>query len=148
MSIDDTAADGTPTSDLHYWQNLVREHPQAGNTIQYNADAPFEEYRKHNTILHMVVMNMYSLSPEMMQDVVSLLLQHGADPNIQNDDGETPLHVVCQTTMRDPSIAKLLLAQGADSSIKTNKGKLPIDMLGSDEDRYSREIRLLLQQSN
>lgn len=145
MSIDAPFDNDRPTSDIRYWQELVRDHPKAGNTVQYDADAAFEEYSQHNTILQMVVMNMYSMSNQLMEDVVSLLLKDGADPNIQNDKGETALHLVCQHPMRDPPIARLLLTHGANRNIHTTDGKLPIDFLANDDDPFSRELRVLLQ---
>jgi len=46
-------------------------------------------------------------------DVVKLLLEHGADPNVQDDEGETPLHHAA--AWRDNvDIVRLLLEHGAD----------------------------------
>ncbi len=130
-------------TDLQYWQRLADEHPQAGNVVQHDANSPFVDLRHHNTILHLVVLNFYSLKNQV--EVVSLLLDRGADPNIQNDKGETPLHLVCQITMRDPEIAKVLLDKGANPRIQTSDGKRPIDFLGN-HDSYSREIRAMLRE--
>ena len=48
---------------------------------------------------------------------VSLLLQHGADPNIANKDNDTPLLVAC---CYDHKICvSLLLQHGADPNIAT-----------------------------
>jgi ankyrin repeat protein len=131
-------------SNVQYWKQLVKEFPHAGNVVQYDADSPFEELLLHNTILHLVMLNFYSLGNS-DEEVVSLLLDYGADPNIQNDKGETSLHLICQTTMRDPEIAKLLLSKGADPTIQTTKGVRAIDFLGH-HDRYSSEIRAILEE--
>ena len=56
-------------------------------------------------------------------DVVAALLASGADVNLQNPDGETPLHIAVLVAY--PDAVKLLLEHGADTSLKNNKGQLP-----------------------
>ena len=77
-------------TDLRYWEQLVKENPHAGDVVQYDADSPFEELRLHNTILHLVILGFYSLANP--TKVVSLLLDHGANPNSQNDKEEAKRH--------------------------------------------------------
>lgn len=144
MESQDANRDVPDVTKLRYWQGRVKKHPQLGNVVQYDPNSPFEELRLHNTILHLVVDGFYSIKNPV--EVVALLLDHGANPNIQNDKGETPLHFVCQLTMRDPEIANLLLSHGADPRIQTRDGNRPFDFLGM-YDRYSREIRTMLEEA-
>lgn len=55
-------------------------------------------------------------------EVVKILLQHGADPNLQHSSGNTALHIHAHT----PHIESLLLEAGADVFIKNHQGDLPI----------------------
>ena len=48
---------------------------------------------------------------------IKLLLKKGADPNITNDDGLSPLHVA--VNKQNISIVKLLLKYGANPNIKS-----------------------------
>jgi len=130
--------------DVRYWERLVQEGQHVGDVVQHDPDSPFDELRQHNTVLHLVVLGFYSLADQ--STVVSLLLDNGASPNTTNDNGETPLHMVCQLTMRDPEIVRLLLKHGGDPRMTTNDGKRPVDFLGK-YDRYSEEIRSLLGES-
>ena len=58
---------------------------------------------------------------------VATLLELGADPNPQDEQGNTPMHRLAQRgTGRE--FAKLLLAHGADPSIKNVKGETPMDL--------------------
>jgi len=58
---------------------------------------------------------------------VATLLEVGADPNPQDEEGNTPMHRLAQRgTGRE--FAKLLLKHGADLSIKNVKGETPIDL--------------------
>ena len=139
MSLEDDGRGLPNASRTSYWEDLVRKHPNAGELIQQNPDSPFEELWHHNTILHLIVLGFYSLDDP--EEVVYILLNQGASPNVKNDKGETPLHLACRPSMRNPEIVKLLVKYGADPWIRTNEGKLVAELLADDNDRYSREIR-------
>lgn len=58
---------------------------------------------------------------------VATLLELGADPNPQDEEGNTPMHRLAQRgTGRE--FARLLLEHGADLSIKNVKGETPLDL--------------------
>lgn len=54
-------------------------------------------------------------------------LQNGADVNIQDEYGETPLHNLFYNDEVDPEIVQLLLDNGADVTIENESGMTPID---------------------
>ncbi|MEE3373311.1 MAG: ankyrin repeat domain-containing protein [Planctomycetota bacterium] len=56
-------------------------------------------------------------------DVVAALLTAGADVNLSNPEGDTPLHIGILVAY--PEVVKLLLAHGADTDRKNKKGDLP-----------------------
>lgn len=54
-------------------------------------------------------------------DLVKIFVCTGANPNIQNNNGDTPLHL-----SKDIEITNILLYAGADPNIKNNKGISPL----------------------
>jgi hypothetical protein len=56
--------------------------------------------------------------------VVRLLLEHGADPNIKNENGRTPLHWAAREDHVE--VARLLLEHGADPNIQDKDGLTPL----------------------
>ncbi len=56
-------------------------------------------------------------------DIVALLLQHGANPNLQNSDGETALHLAVKNAQFDT--ISLLLHYHADIHLKDKQGNTP-----------------------
>ena len=63
-------------------------------------------------------------------EVVQLLIKNGADVNIKNGDGATPLHSAAFLGRID--VAKLLLENGADIKARNNDGATPADVLSVD----------------
>jgi len=61
--------------------------------------------------------------------VVPVLLQHGANPNWSDTNGDTPLHRVLKSRIvLDPTeFVELLLAAGADTSIRNAEGRTALD---------------------
>ncbi len=58
--------------------------------------------------------------------ILAMLLAAGADPNVRQQKGFTPLHTA--GFEGDRAIAELLLTHGADPSARTDDGKLPEDL--------------------
>lgn len=74
------------------------------------------------------------------------LLDNGADINAKDDNGNTPLHVVCMTSAdkwRVHAAAELLLRRGADETITSDDGYTPIELIDSNADPTGRLKRLL-----
>ena len=79
---------------------------------------PFDNYNKGDTPLHIAV--------ERGEETVKLLLDHGADPNLVNAQGETPL--VGASIGIDPAVVRLLVARGADPYIANDLGDNAFDI--------------------
>jgi ankyrin repeat protein len=60
------------------------------------------------------------------QDIVELLLKHGADPNIREQGGYTPLHAAAQNG--DDTMIRTLLYGGADLLARSDDGKTPLEL--------------------
>lgn len=69
--------------------------------------------------------------------VLLTLLEHGADIDEPNNEGRTPLHLVCRPSFAEPSMEtsseevalKLLLYLSADLSLRDSSGQTPVDIL-------------------
>lgn len=75
-------------------------------------------------------------------EVIRILLLRGADPNVQNSQGDTPL--ICATKYAGGKAAtvKLLMEAGTDLTIQDNKGKTALDYAN---DKQQQEAIALLE---
>ena len=60
--------------------------------------------------------------------IVKVLLDHGADPDIPDAKGKTPL-LQASYAEAQPKIVRLLLEAGADPTISNNKGDSPLSLV-------------------
>ncbi|XP_028260587.1 cyclin-dependent kinase 4 inhibitor B [Parambassis ranga] len=58
--------------------------------------------------------------------VARILLRHGADPNVSDSTGATPLHDAARTGFLDT--VRLLLEFQADPQARDNADRLPVDL--------------------
>ena len=56
--------------------------------------------------------------------IITLLLQSGADPNVRDNEGNTSLNVACKRN--NNAIASRLLQSGADATVRDNEGNTPL----------------------
>jgi hypothetical protein len=98
------------------WENWLQAHPADANYIWHDPTAQVGEFRVHNGVLHLVVLGHWDHVAEPAL-LVNLLLKHHANPNVQNDEGNTPLHFACQHPTRDVGVVELLLKHGATPNI-------------------------------
>lgn len=89
--------------------------------LSQNYASPFGKEEEFSTPLHAAVV--CTNKPE----ATELLIQFGADPNIQNELGATPLHIAVK--YRNEAVIAALLSNGADPDMLDNKGNPPSFML-------------------
>src|SRR5690606_21340390 len=57
-------------------------------------------------------------------ECAQMLLKSGAQPNVTQTDGQTPLHISCRTG--NSQMIKLLLYEGGDPRLKSASGETPL----------------------
>ncbi|VDI23281.1 Hypothetical predicted protein, partial [Mytilus galloprovincialis] len=60
-------------------------------------------------------------------DIANTIIKHGADPNYQNEDGSTPLHIACETNKLE-MVKTCLVQYNVDTNKEDNKGRTPLDI--------------------
>ena len=68
-------------------------------------------------------------------ELITLLVEHGADVNKVDSKGNAALHIACDTS-KAYEAGKLLLEYGADVTIKNNAGKDVFDMMNEIRNKY------------
>lgn len=112
------------------WKEWLTNYPDEINMPYHDAEAVVADFRCHNTLLHLAVLGHWAAEMEATpSELVKLLLDRGADPNSQNDDGKTPLHLACELDSLSTGTVEFLLAGGADPMIVDNEGQMPVDRL-------------------
>ena len=93
--------------------------------LEHNADAN-SQCHEGNTLLYWVLRN---LSVEKVVEIVRQLLEHGADPNICDNDHSTPLHRASSKGFLQAT--RLLLSYGAKVDVKDDDGMTPFQWAAS-----------------
>ena len=69
------------------------------------------------------------------QEILPLLLDHGAHIDALDEQRRTPLHWAARVCWPDDGGLVLLLLRGADASLRDATGSTPADLVGADECR-------------
>uniref|UniRef100_A0ABD2XG96 Uncharacterized protein n=1 Tax=Trichogramma kaykai TaxID=54128 RepID=A0ABD2XG96_9HYME len=78
-----------------------------------------------NTPLHLALMNAH-------KELAEVLLRNGADPNLCNEDGSTPLHIICKRGVDDENLAERFfkinddIRQAVQIDAKDKLGRTPV----------------------
>ena len=67
---------------------------------------------------------LHAAADDEYEEVVRLLLDRGADPNLKNNWKQTPLHTTTQN--KNQTVARLLIDSGADINAQDHKGRTPL----------------------
>ncbi|GAB1601555.1 ankyrin repeat domain-containing protein 46-like [Argonauta hians] len=84
--------------------------------LELNTYDPNEQAKSGKTALHLASIRGYS-------EIMELLLNHGADPNIKDRNGNTPLHWCGHVESTD-----LLVGHGASLCVRNKMRKTPIQL--------------------
>jgi len=96
------------------------------------------------TPLIVAVENNYSA--DLAENLVEILLKHGANPNAQGFNGYTPMHYAA-SRLSNSNIFQLLLDYNADPNVRSDGGNTPLDILkmAANAGNNSSETRILAQ---
>jgi ankyrin repeat protein len=93
----------------------ILERDFFNNGLSINYQDEYEDSILHNAVKYKKI------------EIVEYLLENGADVNIEENDGQTPLfNAAIHNNDGDMTITKLLLKKGANINHKDNDGKTPL----------------------
>ncbi|XP_039497074.1 histone-lysine N-methyltransferase EHMT2 isoform X1 [Drosophila santomea] len=115
---------------------LINIFPFISFLLNQEADPNISD-NDNNTVLHWSTLHNDGL------DTITVLLQAGADCNVQNVEGDTPLHIACRHSVTRMCIA--LIANGADLMIKNKAEQLPFDCIPNEESECGRTVGFNMQ---
>ncbi|MEM7369164.1 MAG: ankyrin repeat domain-containing protein [Bacteroidota bacterium] len=130
LEIDAFAADGFSALGLACFFghiSSVQRLIEAGADVNLAANNSFKVRPLHSAVASKHV------------EIARLLLTHGANPNVQQQNNVSPLHSAAHNGQLD--MVQLLLTHGANSEMKTVDGKTPLDM--AKEAGHEAVIRML-----
>ena len=109
--------------------------------LDSGANVNFVSPESGKTPLHIITSMGRPADNAKLVPIVTLLLSRGANPNVQNRDGMTPL--MYATASENAEIMKLLLDAGADATIQQNSSNARTALRIANEFRFADGIRLL-----
>ncbi len=117
---------GEGIAPLH-WAAMMGNSDVFGQLISHGADVDIKANQVNvgNTPLHYVVRNQ-KIAAEQRKEMCELLLAQGADVNIKNLKGQTPLHSAVR--VGDANIVKLLISKGANINAVNKRNRTPLDL--------------------
>lgn len=127
---------------LSDWEKWLDSHPSEVNAIWHDPAAQMSDLRIHNTLLHLAVLG--DIIDGDRAELVELLLKRKANPDVQNDEGDTPLHLACKVDTLSVQIAQLLLQYGANPNIRNSNGYSPLNLVAARTSKYLQISELLL----
>lgn len=98
---------------------FLQENDLEGFKENLDMDSIEEIDEERNTILHHCV-------EKGAYDFVDALVYNGADPNVKNRYGETPVHIAARNDMDE--IMELLLEFGGDVTVKNNHQRSALNL--------------------
>ncbi len=95
------------------------------------------------TPLEGICSNPSQIEPTATKAIIEALLSHGANVNVRNKWGSTPLHAAIKR--KNLAAVEALLDHKADVNSRDNRGSRPLDFLPTRDHQYSKIGQLLLK---
>ncbi|KAI9009902.1 hypothetical protein BC832DRAFT_392158 [Gaertneriomyces semiglobifer] len=126
-------------------QSLTKEAEVIARTLVGLGSDLLRVDRKRRTGAH-YLLKAQNPDEEVLIRLLEFLLEHCKEiANMQDQNGQTPLHYACKLTLPAVTVkacVKTLLAHGASTSVQDGKGKTPLDVLKHPD------VRILLERGH
>ena len=111
---------------LRDWYVLVGQGPKRFDTLVKGFLAKGRDINARQKHRHGMWTPLHWVAQRGLTDGIACLLANGADPNVTDDKGRTPLHIIAQKGIGKNQV-QLLIEHGGDISRRDADGKTPID---------------------
>ena len=111
---------------LRDWYVLVGQGPKRFDTLVKEFLAKGWDINARQKHRHGMWAPLHWVAQRGLTDGIACLLANGADPNVTDDKGRTPLHIIAQKGIGKNQV-QLLIEHGGDISRRDADGKTPLD---------------------
>ncbi len=108
------------------WYVLVGQGPERFDTLVKGLLAKGWDINARQKHRHGMWAPLHWIAQRGLTRGVLCLLENGADPNIKDDKGRTPMHIIAQKGVGKNQV-QVLIEHGGDTNIRDADGKTPLD---------------------